>query len=211
MKLSEKAKKRIAKEFLSFAFVLIISTTGFLIALAYEATIEKNYNDLKRSYESKSLKLEEIYKNDNEIFYPEESQRVLWKKISNQSLYTRSFEQFKVQYSDSSSRHKMHEHMLREGYTDKSLETFFNTYFPHVNQSVLSAPTAGEKEIIDQERKLQNEISQLSTLIEEKQLKLENKRHYRYATNTTIITFIILFPIRYFLMAIKWSIRVLKS
>jgi len=211
MKFSKTTKKRFAKEFLFLAILLIISVSSYLIAIAYDYTLEKNYNNLESSYESKSFELEEIYNNDDEIFYPEERQKILWEKLLDQSLYTRSLEQFKVQYSDSISRQKMHEIMLEEGHTDKSLEDFFSSYFPHINQSILTEPSASELNIINQERKLKNEIRELSTSIEEKKLKLKDKNYYSYATSTTIITFMILFPIRYFFLAIKWSIRILKS
>jgi len=63
----------------------------------------------------------------------------IWKQLSESGYTTKTFEEFKNEYSSEEGQKKLHEGLLSEGFTNKSFNDFSNEYFADSKPDVISA------------------------------------------------------------------------
>ncbi len=83
----------------------------------------------------------------------------LWKGLNADKKYTKSFDEFKVQYSNPESVTKLYQRLSEDGDYTKSIQDFQQQYFPEVKKKDIGASNSGSVgQLPSQEKKTGNSV-----------------------------------------------------
>jgi len=215
-------KKIIAKEFLYLLLIIALSFLCFLSTYAYNFYLINRSENLGMIIIKKEKFTDSLNKIENNLQSIGAPGYKLWSALNKSSYYTKSYDDFKSQFSTIDRINKLYRALNQNGYYTKSAAEFYTQYFSDVKNDPFaefggheikdSLPPPPKYKKWKEAEKIKSELTKNKferSQIDHRVLSFNDQ--FSFACKALILFFAIFFLIRYLYYGYKWSTTTLKQ